>query len=476
MESAQQLRFAQLTPCAPALLFAATPLDPDGPMWNTPDAKLTGVKLGHFAAFYRASWRANDYMWGRLDAAVRVVDLLVDAARARQVAREQPGPPPWELLAGALLPDGGSPDQHWLVAEVLGESERADEPLAAQLSARLRDDLCNGDGRLTRTICARAAQLEIMAHELPVVVQSSVADTDLGTAGKPIDLPTAGPWRDTIERIRAAATPSRSASSRRPGRAGQRAGAAHHDPCRVRGPCAVRAARLPLARFLYMLRAPLLPVAGLVSRSVLYRIAVVLAYWALAMYVVSRLVTTKSETPRLGALWSWPTLATYVAALGVAAVVFVPALRGARASSAGRRWSQWAWAAALAAAGGAVALVWALASELEREQVLVQAGAEAPPTPLVILALAVALGLPVALPIPTIRKRVNALLERPWGGPVSLALTLGPWLVLGAFSLFVLVDALRRSTPSTRSARRWPSAAAPLLGLGYLAASGRLRP
>ena len=114
-----------MTPCAPALLFTATPLQPDEPVWNTPDAKLTGVKLGHFAAFYRASWRANDFMWGRLDAAVRVVDLLVDAARAQQVARERTGPPPWELLAAALLPDGGSPDQHWLVSEVLGEDGRA---------------------------------------------------------------------------------------------------------------------------------------------------------------------------------------------------------------------------------------------------------------------------------------------------------------------------------------------------------------
>jgi hypothetical protein len=44
------------------------------------------------------------------------------------------------------------------------------------------------------------------------------------------------------------------------------------------------------------------------------------------MYVASRLVTTKPETPRLGALWAWPTLATYVAAIGVAAVVFVPVM------------------------------------------------------------------------------------------------------------------------------------------------------
>ena len=475
VESAQQLRFAQLTPCAPALLFSAAPLDPDAPMWKTPDKKLTGVKLGHFAAFYRASWRANDYMWGRLDAAVRVVDLLVDAARARQVAREHRGPPPWELLADALLPDGGSPDQHWLVAEVLGESERPGEPLAAQLSARLREDLCNSDGRLTRTICARLAQLEILAHELPVVVQSSVADTDLGTAATPVDLPTAGPWRETIERIRTGDSFPKRLGRDDPDELASALALRTTTHAAFVGLAAVRTSKLPLARLLYMLRAPLLPVAGMVSRSVLYRIAVVLAYWAVAMYVASRLVTTEAETPRLGALWSWPTLATFVAALGVVAVVFVPALRAARASRGLRRWSQWAWAAALAAAGGAVALVWALAGHLQREQVLVQSGAEAPPTQLLILALAVALGLPVALPIPAIRKRVDALLARPWGGPVSLVLTLGPWLVIGAFSLVVLAGELSPFDAFSTTSAALALVAAPLLGLGYIAASGRLR-
>ena len=122
--------------------------------------------------------------------------------------------------------------------------------------------------------------------------------------------------------------------------------------------------------------------------------------------------------------------------------------------------------AALAAAGGAVALVWALAGGLSREQVLVQAGAEAPPTALVVLALAVALGLPVALPFPPIRKRVNALLAQPWGGPVSLALTLGPWLVLGAFSLFLLVDELSPFDAFRTTSAALALAAAPLLALG----------
>ena len=313
-------------------------------------------------------------------------------------------------------------------------------------------------------------------HELPAVVRSSTADTDLGTAAKPVDLPTVGPWRETIERIRTGETFPKRLGRDDPDELASALALRTTTHAAFVGLAAVRAAKLPLARLAYMLRGPLLPVAGMVSRALLYRVAVVLAYWALAMYVTSRLVTTKPEAPRLGALWSWPTLATFVAALGVAAVVFVPALRAARASGGWRRFGQAAWAAALAAAGGAVAIVWALASGLEREQVLVQAGAEAPPTALVVLAVAVALGLPVALPFPPVRSRVNALLARPWGGPVSLVLTLGPWLVLGGFSLFALIDALSPFDAFRTSGAALALVAAPLLGLGYLAASGRLRP
>ena len=42
----------------------------------TPDDKLAGVELAHFGAFLKRSWRANDWMWGRLDAAERLVRLV----------------------------------------------------------------------------------------------------------------------------------------------------------------------------------------------------------------------------------------------------------------------------------------------------------------------------------------------------------------------------------------------------------------
>jgi predicted acylesterase/phospholipase RssA len=43
---------------------------------DEPAEKLAGVQLGHFAAFLKRSWRANDFLWGRLDAAQRAVQLL----------------------------------------------------------------------------------------------------------------------------------------------------------------------------------------------------------------------------------------------------------------------------------------------------------------------------------------------------------------------------------------------------------------
>ena len=43
--------------------------------------KLAGVQLGHFGAFYKRSWRINDWMFGRLDGAERLVRILMNPAR-----------------------------------------------------------------------------------------------------------------------------------------------------------------------------------------------------------------------------------------------------------------------------------------------------------------------------------------------------------------------------------------------------------
>ncbi|WP_233576299.1 patatin-like protein [Saccharopolyspora rhizosphaerae] len=43
--------------------------------------KIRGLDLGSFGAFLSAKWRANDWMWGRMDAAATLVGMLVDPER-----------------------------------------------------------------------------------------------------------------------------------------------------------------------------------------------------------------------------------------------------------------------------------------------------------------------------------------------------------------------------------------------------------
>jgi predicted acylesterase/phospholipase RssA len=45
---------------------------------ESPQTKLAGVKLSHFAGFLKRSWRANDWLWGRLDGVEHVLRALLD--------------------------------------------------------------------------------------------------------------------------------------------------------------------------------------------------------------------------------------------------------------------------------------------------------------------------------------------------------------------------------------------------------------
>ena len=48
------------------------------------EEKLAGLQVAHFGSFYKRSWRANDWMWGRLDGADRVTRTLFDPRRIRR--------------------------------------------------------------------------------------------------------------------------------------------------------------------------------------------------------------------------------------------------------------------------------------------------------------------------------------------------------------------------------------------------------
>ena len=55
----------------------------DSPLGGRSDArdKLLGLQLAHFGAFYKASWRANDWLYGRLGGSERLVKVLLNPER-----------------------------------------------------------------------------------------------------------------------------------------------------------------------------------------------------------------------------------------------------------------------------------------------------------------------------------------------------------------------------------------------------------
>jgi patatin-related protein len=57
------------------------------PKFQTAQQKLTGIQFHHFGAFYKRSWRANDWLWGRLDGAGWLIQVLLDPRRVRWIVQ-----------------------------------------------------------------------------------------------------------------------------------------------------------------------------------------------------------------------------------------------------------------------------------------------------------------------------------------------------------------------------------------------------
>jgi patatin-related protein len=65
-----------------------SPIDAQRGFSNAPlDRKLCGNQLGHFGGFLKGSWRANDIMWGRLDAVCQLTECLLTPERILQLSR-----------------------------------------------------------------------------------------------------------------------------------------------------------------------------------------------------------------------------------------------------------------------------------------------------------------------------------------------------------------------------------------------------
>jgi len=147
--------------------------------------KLTGMQASYFGAFYKASWRASDWMWGRVDGAGWLVQCLLDPVRL-ETLREIVGRERFrDEFAAALGPLWRKPD----------ERDRCTPEEAAQLRDELTAELAFlgldadlkpvGFGAerpvslpVTAMVLARTRQAEIAAEELPVVTLAARYDAD----------------------------------------------------------------------------------------------------------------------------------------------------------------------------------------------------------------------------------------------------------------------------------------------------------
>jgi predicted acylesterase/phospholipase RssA len=388
IDAAQTLRFTQLAPNAATRIFTSRPTRKSGPASG--EDKLTGIRLGHFAGFYRRSWRANDFMWGRLDGVARIVDFLVDPDWQQRLPGSSA---PWKTLAAGLVPDGNdaaSRDQRQLVYEALtdattesaglahevvtalaeqtipavDQSEPLRQRLETALEADLTADLAGTRGFLTRVMASRAAQYEILRQELHVLADETRADRELGTSTAPLSWELDHSLMPAIQDLR-----QFDGEHALPKRLGRDSGPEATSTLALRtvahaalvALAALPGVSMPLARLFVPGRVPFLAVAGVAARSALANLAVVLSFGAASFYLAARIITSAKAGKHdvlLAEIVSPPVLAMGIALLTIAGVVFIPAYRAARGSS---RLRQVGWALVLALSGAlmAVACGWA---------------------------------------------------------------------------------------------------------------------
>jgi patatin-related protein len=122
--------------------------------------KIAGIKLFWFGAFFKKSWRVNDWIWGRLDGATRMVQATLDPARLRQLGLSS------EKTYDQLrrLAVGGKYEAE------LGTRFDADSgQILAELAFLDAPDLATTADHLMTTVLAVARRLhaDILTEELP---------------------------------------------------------------------------------------------------------------------------------------------------------------------------------------------------------------------------------------------------------------------------------------------------------------------
>jgi hypothetical protein len=149
---------------------------------RTIDKKLCGDALGHFGGFLKASWRANDIMWGRLDGLCQLVECLVSPERIEALASSSRD----ERLRSTAT-KRVKPIYDWAQAHQTPLFPGASEQLCSQLRKDIEHleeyaakhiETHGKDSRFSDFISrlVEAAQAQILEEEIPRVLDCAITE------------------------------------------------------------------------------------------------------------------------------------------------------------------------------------------------------------------------------------------------------------------------------------------------------------
>jgi hypothetical protein len=135
--------------------------------------KLAGSQLANFSAFLSERWRANDWMWGRLDLAKTIVDVATAPGRISFGQEDAAAVQVQRALTAPFEADVHGPwrtqlDDHAAALWTKHESTIRRE-LAEEGAARPHERL-----KVTKQLLVLRRQWEILGQDLPAVLQSSL--------------------------------------------------------------------------------------------------------------------------------------------------------------------------------------------------------------------------------------------------------------------------------------------------------------
>lgn len=177
-----------------------------GHVSRSPETKLGGMQAGHFGGFLKRSWRANDWLWGRLDGVQHVIRATVDLKWVSEFDEET-----WGRLAEFAFPKNPRKERlelerlWWERLERAAGETKMSVPAAQKRHARdsfvefLReavaleasDDVDDAERRQRRKLalfrCCQGAlaariQLPVLERDLARVAEAAAEDVEAGSS------------------------------------------------------------------------------------------------------------------------------------------------------------------------------------------------------------------------------------------------------------------------------------------------------